>query len=145
MAVTAYPSLRFRYMLATGQINFATDVFKVVLMDASAFVFDPVQHATLSNIQSLELATAYGYTRDERVLSGVLIAQGATNASPYSSVVWNDAIWLASGGTIGPANAACIYDDTVTEKTVIGAIVSDLWVTATDGNSLTLVAPRVII
>lgn len=133
MAITATASNHFKYMQTTKEINFGADVFKIILMDAT-FAFDPDTHATLADVTSHQLATANGYTQNDKTLAGVTVTEDDTN--DRASVTWTNVTWTASGGSIGPAGAAVIYDDTTSDDTVVGCIDFGTDYTIADGSSL---------
>lgn len=133
MAITTVLSNHFKFQLATNKVDFATDTFKAILMD-SAFAFDPDAHATLADVTANQLATANGYTQNDKTLAGVTVTEDDTN--DYVSVTWTNATWTASGGSIGPTGALVIYDDTTTDDTVLGCIDFGTDYTIADGSSL---------
>jgi hypothetical protein len=67
-----------------------------------------------------ELATAYGYTRNTKVLAGQAYAEDDTNNR--SEMTADNVIWTASGGSIGPTPGAILYSDTSADDTIIGYI-----------------------
>lgn len=67
-----------------------------------------------------ELATAYGYTRDTKVLAGQALAEDDTNNR--AELTADNVIWTASGGSIGPTPGAILYSDTSADDTIIGYI-----------------------
>ena len=133
MAITATLSNHFKYMQATKEIDFENDVFKIVLLD-STFAFDPDSHATLADVTAHQLATANGYTQNDKALAGVSVTED--DANDRVSVTWTNATWTASGGSIGPTGAAVVYDDTTADDTVVGCIDFGTDYTIADGSSL---------
>jgi len=140
MAVVNTLSNHFKYMLATGEIDFSSDSFKIILMD-SAFAFDKDAHATLSDVTANQLSTGNGYTQDSKELSGVSISEDDTN--DRAGITWNSVVWTASGGTIGPSGSAIIYDDSTSDDTVVGCIDYGEDVSATTGNDFEIDAPGI--
>lgn len=140
MAVVNTLSNHFRYMLATKKIDFASDSFKIILMDA-AFAFDPDTHATLADVAGNQIATGNGYTQNSKELAGVSVSEDDTN--DRAAVSWNSAVWTADGGSIGPSGAAIIYDDDTADDTVVGCIDYGEDITATAGNDFEIASPGV--
>lgn len=79
-----------------------------------------------------ELATEFGYTQ-----GGAAVTMVATDGV----IDGDDAVWTASGGSIGPASYAALWCNT--SNTIVGAKLvsvkdsSDTPQTATDGNTMT--------
>lgn len=119
MAVVSTPGNRFKFQLASGNVDFDTDVFKLILMD-NAFTFDPDTHDTLADVTASQLATTGGYTQDAEILANVAVTR--TDASDKTIVSWDDVTWTGSGGGFGPTGSACIYDDTTSDDTIVGCI-----------------------
>jgi hypothetical protein len=107
----------YKYKLLRGAVHFHTDTFKAILM-ASTFVFNPAVHGKYSDVSASQLSTGYGYTAAGATLTGVSVTQDDT--SNKGIVTWNNCTWTASGGDIGPSAGAIIYDDTETDKVIIG-------------------------
>jgi hypothetical protein len=105
---------KLKFLIAEKAIDFANDSFKIILM-ASGFVFNPDTHHGYADLSASELATGYGYTRNTKTLSSVLVTEDDTN--DRTEVTWANVTWTASGGSIGPTPGAIIFDDTVTTPT----------------------------
>lgn len=103
-------SNKIKYLLATKKIDFLTDVFKIILV-GSGFVFNKDTHETYANVSGSELPTANGYTVGGNVLTGVAVNED--DVDDRTEITWANTSWTATGGTIGPARGAIIYDDTV--------------------------------
>ncbi len=133
MAVVATTSNHYKYMLATKQIDLVNDSIKAILMNDS-FAFDKDAHATLADVTADQLATANGYTQNNKALSNKAVAesdvldQGVMSCDPIT--------WTASTGAIGPTGALILYDDTTADDTVIGCIDFGTDYTIPDGQSL---------
>lgn len=125
-------SNHFKYQLAIKLIDFATDSFKVCLME-SGFTFDLDVDATWADISAEELATGNGYTQDTKTLTGVAVTENDTN--DRVDVTWTNPSWTASGGSIGPTPGAIVYDDTTADNTVVGYLDFTTERTATDGGT----------
>jgi hypothetical protein len=116
MAVTYTVSNHYKYMLATKKIDFANDVFKVILMN-NTFTFDKDTHATLADVTADQLATANGYTQNDKTLANVSVTEDDVNDK--AAITWDDATWTATADSIGPTGAYIVYDDTTTDDTVL--------------------------
>ena len=100
---------KLKYALATKQIDFANDVFKIILM-ADGFVFNKDTHHGYADVSASELANANGYSTGGNTLAGVAVTEDDTD--DRTEVTWNNTQWTASGGSIGPTPGAIIFDDT---------------------------------
>jgi hypothetical protein len=123
----------FKFPLLSGNIDFDADTFKIILMDAS-FAFDRDSHATLADVTAHQLSTAHGYTQNDETLTNVSVNED--DAGDRGVVTWDNVLWTASGGDIGPAGAAVIYDDATADDTVAGCIDFGADYTIPDGSSL---------
>lgn len=110
---------RLKYLMASGSIDFSSDAFKIILME-SGFVFDKDTHHQYSDVSGNELPTLNGYTVGGATLAGVTITEN--DAADRTDVTWNNVSWSASGGPIGPASGAIIYDDTDGNDSIVGYI-----------------------
>lgn len=129
-------SNKFKLTLLKGDIDFDTDVFKIILM-ASGFTFNRVSHSQYSDVSASELPTANGYTVGGNTLAGVSVTQDDTENQ--GEVTWNNTSWVAAGGAI-VASGAIIYDDTVTSPAdvLVGYIDFGGDVTTNDGGTHTI-------
>jgi len=107
-------SNHFKFQKQLGAINLNTDILKVILMD-SAFTFDKDAHATLSDVTANQLSTLYGYTQNDKELG--VNTHTEDDTEDEAIIVYNNAAWTASGGSIGPIGSACIIDETAIETT----------------------------
>lgn len=130
MAVVSTLSNHYKYQKMNGDIDFANDTFKIILMNTS-FAFNKDTHATLADVTASQLATGNGYTQNDKELSLVSIAED--DDLDAGIAYFADPSWAASGGDIGPAGAAIIYDDTTADDTVVGCIDFGVDVTVADG------------
>jgi len=119
MAVTRTLSNHYKYQLGVGNIDFSSDVIKMILLNTT-YAFDKDADATLADVTADQLSTANGYTQDNKTLANVTVTEDDTN--DQLSVTWDDVTFTASGGDIGPFGAAIIYDDTTADDTVIACI-----------------------
>lgn len=107
MAVTITP---YNHTLARFQsgANAVGDTYKVNLY--SVFDFDATDTTkALAEGGATQLSTANGYTQDAKELSNLLVTTVTTNDSKLDA---DDVSWTASGGDIGPASFALVYNDT---------------------------------
>lgn len=109
--MTTEAANKIKYALATKQIDFANDTFKIILM-ATGFTFNKDTHHGYADVSANELANGNGYTTGGNVLAGVSVTEDDTD--DRTEVTWNNSAWTASGGSIGPSPGAIIYDDTPT-------------------------------
>jgi len=77
-----------------------------------------------------ELVSAFDYTQDTYVLTTPLVTENDTD--DRMDFTCDDAEWTANGGSIGPTPGAILYDDTDTEKSIIGYLNFDGEKTAVD-------------
>jgi len=133
MAVVSTLSNRFKYQLASGNIDFDADTFKLILMNTT-FAFDKDSDDNLGAVTADQLSTGNGYTQDSATLASVSVTRD--DANDKTTVTWDDYTFTASGGSIGPSGAAIIYDDTTSDDTVLGCIDFGSDLTATDGLGL---------
>jgi hypothetical protein len=91
--------------------NAVSDTYKINLY--SAFTFDPTATTkAAAEVGATQLATANGYTQDSKALTGVAINIVTTDDSVFTA---DNVSWSASGGDIGPATHALLYNDTDTD------------------------------
>lgn len=141
MAVVCTLSNHFKYQLGKKAIDISADSFKIILVDTS-FAFDADAHATLADVTaspSPELATGNGYTQQNKTLTSGSWAENDTDDKGIRT--FDSVSWTASGGSIGPTGAAIIYDDTVSDKTVVGCIDFGDDYTIAEGASIFISAP----
>lgn len=119
MAVVTTLSNHYKYQRDVGNINASSDVFKMILMNTT-FAFDLDAHATLSDVTASQIAAGNGYTQDDKTLVNVPVVENDTN--DRSEVSWNDVTFTATGGDFVISGAACIYDDTTTDDTIVMCI-----------------------
>lgn len=117
--MTTEASNKIKYLLATKAIDFANDVFKIILLQ-SGFTFNKDTHHGYADVLASELATANGYTIGGNTLAGVAVTED--DGDDRTEIVWNNTTWTASGGPIGPTPGAVIYNDTVADDPIVGYI-----------------------
>jgi hypothetical protein len=103
---------------------------------ATGFTFEKDTHATYADVSASELANGYGYTTGGQALTGFAIQEDDTGDK--ATVTFNDAVFTASGGSIGPTPGAIIFDDTAADDAVVGYIDFSGDRTVTDANPLTV-------
>ncbi|MCK9431868.1 MAG: hypothetical protein M0R00_02795 [Candidatus Omnitrophica bacterium] len=143
MAITVTLSNHWRYQLGKKMVDVSADTFKIILMD-DTFAFDKDAHATLNDVissPSHELPTNYGYTQQNKALSGGSWAEDDTEDKGIRT--FDNVTWTAYGGNIGPTGCAIIYDDTTADKTVVGCIDYGTDYTIPDGASFQIQAPKI--
>lgn len=133
-------SNKIKYLLATKAIDFANDAFKIILMQ-SGFVFNKDAHEKYADVVGYELATGNGYTQGAKALAGVTVTED--DIDDRCEIVWNNVTWVATGGAIGPASGAIIFDDTVANDPIVGYIDFGGDYTQPDGGTATIIAPEI--
>jgi hypothetical protein len=133
-ALVFHDAAKLRGYNGTGLNWNASDVLKLALATSAsnAATTSVINYASLTN----ELSTANGYTSGGATASTTWTNSGATSTLALSSAV----VWTASGGSI-VARFAVLYDNTDTNKTIIGHFLLDATpadVTVTTGNTLTI-------
>ena len=132
---TAKHSLQYLLEQYQKQHNLVSDSLVCILMNA-AFVFDPVNHATLTDVSASEIATGNGYTQGGKAVAN---AAASINTVDEKVVVTADNVsWTASGGNIEESAAAIIYNSTHASDTIVVGIQFDTTKTAVDGTNLVI-------
>lgn len=134
MAITRTLANSLLYEMGRGTINFETGTFRAILMRPT-FVFDRIQHTRYSHVLDQEVATANGYV-DKGVL--LLNAEGWRQDDTWAmaTISWQDAVWTAQGGSIGPAAGAMVMqfnESAPGDSRIIGHIAFGENVTVTEG------------
>lgn len=137
MAIVKKVSRRFLRELGIGAINLTSDEHRIILMD-DAFVFDPETHETLANVSASELPTGAGYTAQTKALVIDTAWAADTGTDIRALMTWEDILWSASTGDIGPTSSAIIYNHTHVSKIILGCIEFEVDVTIEDGLSFEL-------
>lgn len=76
----------------------------------SAFTHDATATTkTAAESGATQLSTAYGYTQNAKNLANVVVTTVTTNDAMFDA---DDVTWSASGGDIGPARYALLYNST---------------------------------
>jgi len=140
MAIISTLSSHYKYQKMAGAIDHVNDSFKIILMNAS-FAFDKRAHATLADVSADELATNYGYTQQNKTLSGGTLTEDDVLDRAYRA--FDTASWVASGGDIGPTGSALVYDDTTLDDTIVGCIDFGADFTIPDGSTFQIQSPTI--
>lgn len=130
----------FKGELLKGAINSLTDSWNMILM-ATAFTINIDTHDGYANVSASELANGNGYVTGGVTLAGAAIAVDDVN--DRADLTFNDAVWTASGGSIGPSPAAIIFDNTHASDALAGDIPFGSDQTATDGGTFTVASPTI--
>lgn len=112
-------SMNFKHLVSIGTIDIDDDTFKIILL-GSGFVFSPTLHDELADVSAYELDGVNGYTTGGATLAGQVVTRNDIDGR--IDITWTNASWSASGGPIGPAVGAIIYDDTVVNDPIVGFI-----------------------
>jgi len=128
---TATASNRIKYKLAQGAVDFENDTFTVILMQ-SGFTFDKDAHHAYADVSSDELAAGNGYTQKDKAI--VFDSLTESDANDRAEALFGNAQWDASGGSIGPAAAAVVIDETA-DDTIVGCYAFDADVTVPSGDT----------
>lgn len=107
---TTTPYNKFFEYVGKNVINLNTHVFKLRLVGPS-FTFDPT-HDVISDIGAVEIPDGHGYVAGGTTIPGTgwAFVDGKTVFSA------TDMTWTATGGDIGPAVGAVIYDSSASNK-----------------------------
>lgn len=88
-------------------IDFDTDTLMVCLLK-DTYAPDP-DHDSYADVSAHEVDDGNGYTTGGVEVTGAVTVDDTNNRAVVDV---SDAVWTASGGSIGPARYAAIYDDT---------------------------------
>lgn len=114
--------------LAEKVHNLGSDTLKIMLSNAAPNAANTVK-ADLTDISAGNGYTAGGAT--------VTITSSAQTSGTYK-LVGSDVVFTASGGSIGPFRTAHLYNDTATNKELIGAWDYGSAVTLASGETFTV-------
>ncbi len=129
-------SNHFKFQQGNKLVAFATDTFKIRLMNNS-FTYNKDTHATWSDVSASELGAGNGYSTGGATLAGVSVTEDDTG--DQLKVTWSNQAWNASGGSIGPSNGAIVIDDTTTDDTVMAYYDFGGAQTAVDGTPFSVI------
>lgn len=141
MAVVGTLSNHFKYQLMKKQIDLDADELRVILMK-DTFTFDKDAHAVYTNVSGEEIPQGNGYTsRGIAMLSGELTEDDVNDKGLFT---WgSNSTWTATGGSIGPAGSAVVFDETSTDDSVVGCIDFGADYTATEGLSIQVMSGEI--
>jgi len=97
--------------LAEKKHDLGADTLKVLLTNTAPVATNSVK-ADLT-----EISAGNGYTAGGNTAS---VTSSAQSSGTYKLVLGDPATWTASGGSIGPFRYAALYNDTATNKELIG-------------------------
>lgn len=97
--------------LAEKKHDLGADTLKVLLTNTAPVATNSVK-ADLT-----EISAGNGYTAGGNTAS---VTSSAQTSGTYKLVLGDPATWTASGGSIGPFRYAALYNDTATNKELIG-------------------------
>ncbi|TYT73258.1 hypothetical protein [Desulfobotulus mexicanus] len=134
MAITRTLANGLLYEMGRGSLNFETGIFRAILMKP-AFVFDRIEHDRYSKVTDQEIPMGNGYASGGALL---LDAGGwqQDNTWAMATISWQDAVWTAQGGSIGPVSGAVVMqfsEDTPGDSRIVGHINFGELVTVTEG------------
>lgn len=117
--------------LAEGVHDLGSDTLKVYLTNAT-----PSASADSVKADLAEISAGNGYTSGGNTIT----ITGSSQTSGTYSLVGNDTVFTASGGSIGPFRYAVLYNDTPTSPAdpLIGSWDYGSALTLADGESLTV-------
>lgn len=111
------------------------DTYKINLYSAFTFTASDTTKAA-AETGATQLTTANGYTQDTKALTTVAVTTVTTNDAKLDA---DDVTWTASGGDIGPAQYAMVYNDTDTNDPPVLFIDFGQAETATNGTDFKIV------
>ncbi len=119
---------------------FVGDIWKMILLATGQSVnIDSDDGYT--QLSAKELANGNGYTTGGATMTGAAVATDDVN--DRADMTFDNVVWNASGGSIGPTPAAAIYDDTHASDVAAGDIDFSGEQTATAGGTFTVQNPTV--
>ncbi len=98
--------------IASGTINLLSNTIKAMLVNGYTF---NSSHDTKSDLGAVEIPTGNGYNYGGAALSN----KALTYASGKTKWDADDVVWNVSGGSVGPATGAVLYDDSSTGDKLI--------------------------
>jgi hypothetical protein len=120
----------FALNMGDGHFDFASDTLKVFLSDSAPVATQ--SPATYSSISGTEIASGNGYTTGGTAVGSV----GWSQTGGTSTLVGNEVVWTASGGSIAQFRYCILYDSTT--GYLIGWWDYGSEVNITSGNTFTL-------
>jgi len=122
----------FANFLGKKRDDLSADAFKAMLTDVA-----PTKAGTQIKADITEIAAGNGYTAAGVALTGVTWTEtgAGTGIWAFTSAAF---AWTAAGGSIAQFRYVVIYDDTSTNKDVVGYLDYGSEVNVTNGNSFTV-------
>jgi len=111
-----------------GVHNFASHTFKLALTNTAPLA----ANAVLADLT--QIAATGGYVSGGVVLDSVVLSE----TSGTAKVVIADEVITATGGAMGPLRYAVVYNDTATNKPLVGYYDYGSAITLNDGETLTV-------
>lgn len=108
--------------------NLHTDTLKILLTNTAPNTTDGQKS------QLTEISAGNGYSAGGTAVTG----QSYSQTSGTATLAFNDVVFTASGGAIGPFQYAVLYDDTATNDELIGYWNYGSALTLNDGDTLTV-------
>lgn len=102
--------------MGDGTIDLDTDQFKIALMDSNHSYVST--HTDWSQVSANEISAGNGYTSGGKVLASVTWTESGGTVTFDA----DNPTWTATGGALGPAEYAVIYDDTATDDKLVCSI-----------------------
>ena len=112
--------------LAEKVHNLGADTLKVMLTNVAPVATNSIK----TNIT--EISAGNGYTAGGNTAA---VTSSAQTSGTYKLVLGDPATWTATGGSIGPFRYAVLYNDTATNKELIGWWDYGSSITLADGES----------
>jgi hypothetical protein len=97
--------------LAEKKHDLGADTLKVLLTNTAPVATNAVK------VDVTEISAGNGYTAGG---STATVTSSAQTSGTYKLVLGDPATWTASGGSVGPFRYAVLYNDTATNKELIG-------------------------
>lgn len=98
--------------LAEKKHDLGADTLKVMLSNTA-----PTASTNAVKTDITEISAGNGYTAGGNTAT---VSSSAQTSGTYKLVLADPATWTASGGSIGPVRYAVLYNDTATNKDLIG-------------------------
>jgi len=124
----------FQYQEAIGTLNFNTNVFKVALYGGAFTSACLVVANTYNDLSANELPNGFGYETGGKVTSTSAYMDGTNFQVVYDC---DDVSWTASGGPIGAARYAALYE-CCNSQTVVYVFDFGASKTAYDGSQMNI-------